>query len=76
MTPLRQQPPGGDLDGGQVVCSAKGCRAGATWVISWRNPRIHGPERRKAWSACPGHRDTLADFLRARSFLLDVSELR
>lgn len=77
MTSLDEQPPaGGDLARPDVVCSAKGCRAEATWAIAWRNPRIHGLERRKAWSACADHRDFLADFLRVRSFLLDVSALR
>ena len=34
------------------VCSAKGCRATATWVLAWNNPKLHAPERRKTWTAC------------------------
>jgi hypothetical protein len=52
-----------------LVCSAKDCQAPATWGLLWNNPRLHTPERRKVWLACDGHRETLADFLRARGFL-------
>ncbi|WP_424935682.1 MULTISPECIES: hypothetical protein [Bacteria] len=55
-------------------CSRAGCRASATVRIVWRNPRIHGPERRKVWLACPEHRDYLRDFLRARDFPVEVEE--
>ena len=54
------------------VCSAKGCRAPATWRLLWNNPRLHTPERRKAWLSCEEHRESLAGFLTARSFLRDV----
>ena len=32
------------------ICSAKGCRAAAVWVLAWNNPKIHTPERRKTGS--------------------------
>ena len=54
------------------TCSAKGCRAEATWQLLWNNPRIHTPDRRKVWLACDAHRETLADFLTARQFLREV----
>jgi hypothetical protein len=57
------------------VCSAKGCRRPAGWALLWRNPRIHGPERVKQWSACDEHRETLADFLARRDFPLTVEKL-
>ncbi len=63
------------VDPDDVVCSAKGCRDGAAWVLEWRNPRIHGEERRKTWVACAAHRESLSSFLALRSFLLDVTEL-
>lgn len=55
-----------------LVCSARGCRAGAAWELRWNNPRIHDEERRKTWLACDEHRESLADFLTARSFLREV----
>ena len=58
-----------------LICSAKGCSAGATWSLVWNNPRLHTPERRKTWLACDAHRDSLAEFLRARRFLRDVERL-
>jgi hypothetical protein len=57
----------------ELTCSARGCRAAATWQLAWNNPRLHTPERRKTWLACDEHRESLADFLRARSFLRDVT---
>jgi hypothetical protein len=56
-------------------CSRAGCRAPAAWVIAWRNPRIHTPDRRKEWSACDEHVGYLRDFLAARDFPLQVSAL-
>jgi hypothetical protein len=56
----------------ELTCSARGCSAGATWQLLWNNPKLHTPDRRKTWLACDEHRDSLADFLRARSFLRDV----
>ena len=38
----------------------------------WNNPKLHTPDRRKAWLACDEHRDPLAAFLESRSFLRDV----
>lgn len=57
------------------TCSARGCRDAATWQLLWNNPRLHTPDRRKTWLACDEHRDSLADFLRARAFLRDVTAL-
>jgi hypothetical protein len=51
-------------------CSAKGCRAGATTDLTWRNPKLHDAAREKHWLACDQHADTLADFLDRRGFLL------
>ena len=53
-------------------CSRKGCRSAAAWRLEWNNPKIHTPERRKTWLACPEHRDWLADYLRSRGLLKDV----
>ncbi|MER5425497.1 hypothetical protein [Streptosporangium roseum] len=58
-----------------VVCSAKGCRAAASYALIWNNPRIHSPEREKTWVACEEHRQSLADFLDARGFLRRVERL-
>lgn len=57
------------------VCSAKGCRADAVWVLAWNNPKLHTPERRKTWLACDEHREHLSSFLDVRSFLKDVVPL-
>ena len=51
------------------VCSAKGCKAPATWVLAWNNPKLHAPERRKTWTACDDHREHLTGFLETRGFL-------
>ena len=62
-----------------AVCSGKGCRAPGVWALVWNNPRVHTPERRKVWLACEEHREHLAGFLTARSFLREVvpfAELR
>ncbi|PRY58607.1 hypothetical protein B0I28_105321 [Glycomyces artemisiae] len=50
------------------VCSSRGCRAEAKWMLLWRNPRIHGAERVKRWAACEEHLPVLRDFLTARGF--------
>lgn len=58
-----------------LVCSAKGCRAPATYALEWNNPKLHSPQRRKTWLACDTHREPLADFLDRRGFLRDVKPL-
>jgi len=58
------------------TCSSKGCRAAAAWELRWNNPRLHEPERRKVWLACDEHKESLGDFLAARSFLREVVPLR
>ncbi len=57
------------------ICSAKGCRADAVWVLAWNNPKLHTPERRKTWLACEEHREHLSGFLDVRGFLKDVVPL-
>jgi hypothetical protein len=57
------------------ICSAKGCRAAAEWVLAWNNPKLHTPERRKTWLACEEHREHLSAFLGMRGFLKDVVRL-
>jgi hypothetical protein len=54
--------------GEPLVCSARGCRAPAQWAVRWNNPRLHPPERRKTWLACPEHRPTLEEHLQVRAF--------
>jgi hypothetical protein len=56
----------------ELICSARGCREAARWELCWNNPRLHSPERRKTWLACDEHRDALAAFLEARSFLRET----
>ncbi|HEY8111431.1 MAG TPA: hypothetical protein VII16_01000 [Actinomycetes bacterium] len=58
-----------------LICSARGCRATASYAVVWNNPKIHPPEREKIWMACEEHRQSLADFLAARSFLRRVERL-
>lgn len=53
-------------------CSAKGCRAIATEAVLWRNPKLHTEGRRKVWLTCPDHRESLAEFVDLRGFLIDV----
>jgi hypothetical protein len=57
------------------ICSAKGCRAPATYALAWNNPKLHTPDRRKTWLACDEHRPTLSEFLDRRGFLRDVTPL-
>jgi hypothetical protein len=57
------------------VCSAKGCRADAAWVLAWNNPRLHTPDRRKTWTACDEHKESLAAFLEARGFLRETRSI-
>ncbi|MBA3720347.1 MAG: hypothetical protein H0W95_08715 [Nocardioidaceae bacterium] len=56
-----------------LICSARDCRSAAVWVLGWNNPKIHQPDRRKQWLACDQHREQLAEFLRARGFLRDIT---
>ena len=58
-----------------LVCSAKGCRATASYAVVWNNPKIHPPEREKIWMACEEHRQSLADYLAARALLRRVERL-
>jgi hypothetical protein len=53
-------------------CSAKGCRASASWQLRWNNPKLHTPEHRKTWLACDEHRESLGGFLDVRGFLREV----
>lgn len=58
-----------------AICSAKACRAPATWAVVWNNPRLHTPDREKVWVACGEHKQPLADYLAVRSFLKRVEPL-
>jgi hypothetical protein len=58
-----------------VVCSARGCRAPASYALVWNNPKVHVPEREKTWVAWEEHRQSLADFLDLRGFLRRVEAL-
>ncbi|WP_344487854.1 hypothetical protein [Glycomyces endophyticus] len=58
------------------VCSSRGCRAEAAWMLLWRNPRIHGSERVKRWAACDEHLPVLRDFLTARGFPCEIAKVR
>jgi hypothetical protein len=58
-----------------MICSARGCTATAVFELRWNNPKLHTPDRRKVWLACPDHRESLASFLTARGFLREVAEL-
>lgn len=59
-----------------VICSGKGCRAAAVWVLAWNNPKLHTPERRKTWLSCDDHLDHLTNFLDLRGFLKQVVTLQ
>jgi hypothetical protein len=65
----------GTVSGPIRICSARGCTAPAEWELSWNNPKLHPPERRKTWLACGTHRDTLHDFLARRGFVREVHAL-
>lgn len=58
-----------------LTCSARDCREPARYALLWNNPKIHTPDRRKQWIACPTHRESLAAFLSARGFLRDIQPL-
>lgn len=74
--PFQPSGPSGDGEASESpICSAKGCRAPAVWVLAWNNPKLHTPERRKTWLACDEHREHLSSFLGMRGFLKDVVRL-
>lgn len=58
-----------------AICSAKGCRAPAAWLLVWNNPKIHTADREKIWAACDDHKESLSEFLALRSFLKRVDPL-
>lgn len=58
-----------------LVCSAKGCRQGATRALLWNNPTLHTPGRRKVWLACATHESSLGEFLSLRGFLRDTIDV-
>ena len=60
----------------QVRCSAKACHQAARHVVVWNNPKVHTPDREKTWVACDDHRQSLADHLDVRGFLIRVDPLR
>jgi hypothetical protein len=68
-------PEGPDVDE-PAQCSAKGCRADATSVLVWNNPRLHTAGREKTWAACDDHLDSLSRFLDLRGFLRRVDPIR
>jgi len=57
------------------ICSSRGCRSEATWMLLWRNPRIHGSDRVKRWAACDEHEPVLREFLTARGFPCETQRL-
>ncbi|WP_211228550.1 hypothetical protein [Glycomyces tenuis] len=57
------------------VCSSRGCRHTAAWMLKWRNPRLHGPERVKRWAACDEHLEALRSFLTSRGFPCETVKL-
>lgn len=59
----------------ELVCSAKGCRRGATRALLWNNPTLHDAARRKVWLACADHEESLGEFLRLRGFLKDTVDV-
>ncbi|MFT4298212.1 MAG: acetone carboxylase [Aeromicrobium sp.] len=58
-----------------LTCSAKGCQATAAAEIRWNNPKIHTPDRRKSWLACPDHVAHLTSFLSSRGFWRETVDL-
>ncbi|WP_277959914.1 hypothetical protein [Frigoribacterium faeni] len=61
------------LDPVGVQCSRASCRAEARHNVHWRNPKIHGIDRVKVWSACDEHVDFLREFLATRDFPVVVT---
>lgn len=62
-------------DAPRLTCSRASCREDAAWVVVWRNPRIHSPDRRKEWLACEEHVGYLRDYLAARAFPVRIEAL-
>ncbi|THJ67559.1 hypothetical protein E8P82_04390 [Arthrobacter echini] len=60
---------------GRPVCSRKNCRAPAQWQLLWNNPRIHTPERRKAWASCVDHRVWFEEYLMERGLWKETRPL-
>lgn len=56
-------------------CSRRGCRQRATAALLWNNPRIHTPERRKTWLACPDHEAWLSAYLAERGLYRSTESL-
>lgn len=59
----------------QPQCSRRGCVQRAEWKVLWNNPKIHTPERRKVWLACPDHRAWLCEYLESRGLLKSYEPL-
>ena len=59
----------------ELICSAQGCQQPAEFQVLWNNPKIHTPDRRKIWLACPDHRQYLSEYLSRRDFLREVRPL-
>ncbi|GAA2247398.1 hypothetical protein GCM10010401_21450 [Rarobacter faecitabidus] len=57
------------------ICNSKRCTEPAEFAVRWNNPKVHTPDRRKIWAACPGHVDHLQRFLELRGFWLDTVPL-
>lgn len=64
--------PNEDVGDERPICSSKGCPATATHGLLWNNPKLHTPQRRKVWLACPEHTESLSKFLSLRGFLKDA----
>jgi hypothetical protein len=59
----------------EVICSAKGCRNAAAYILVWNNPSLHTVDREKTWVACEEHKTSLSEFLDRRGFLRRVDTL-
>jgi hypothetical protein len=44
-------------------------------ALLWNNPKLHAPERRKTWLACPDHEGSLQRFLAVRGFWRETEAL-
>lgn len=62
-------------DAPEVICSSKGCRSEAAYVLVWNNPSLHTADREKTWVACEEHRTSLSEFLDRRGFLKRIDPL-